>query len=211
MKPWFDDLLFYLQQHQLTLDQFLQAGGWVMNLIGLLCILLFSLLAERYWFRWLVFSRMARLTCADLYTRLANGELGAAALMRLMAGQGVNHPIHQSLCCDLRLALNQRMTIIRTLISLCPLLGLLGTVSGMIQVFDTLAMNGTGNPRLMAAGIASATLPTLAGMAVSVTGLLLYSHLKSWTDRKSEQVSGLLTEQLISMVSNQRSQMTKDA
>lgn len=179
MKPWFDDLLFYLQQHQLTLEQFLQAGGWVMSLIGLLCMLLFTLLAERYWFRWITFSSLLRRS----YGTLAQKPQGCFAPWW-----------QQSVCCDLHLAIQQRLPLIRTLIAMCPLLGLLGTVSGMIQVFDALAVNGTGNPRLMAAGIASATLPTLAGMAISVAGLLLYSHLKSWSDRKSEQLPILLAQ-----------------
>jgi len=76
---------------------------------------------------------------------------------------------------------------------------LLGTVSGMIQVFDVLAISGTGNPRLMAAGIASATLPTLAGMAVSVMGLLLYSSLKNWSDRQSEQLNSTIRHQFDAM------------
>lgn len=178
MKPWFDNVLFYLQQHQLTLDQFLQAGGWVMNIIGLLCVVLFALLAERYWFRWVSFAGLLRKSGQALNQQSSS----SASLWQ-----------QQSLCCDLKLAMTQRLPLIRTLIALCPLLGLLGTVSGMIQVFDTLAMNGTGNPRLMAAGIASATLPTLAGMAISVTGLLLYSHLKTWSDRLAEQLPSMLS------------------
>ena len=45
------------------------------------------------------------------------------------------------------------MPVIKVLIALCPLMGLLGTVVGMVQVFDTLAITGTGSPRAMASGI----------------------------------------------------------
>ncbi len=45
------------------------------------------------------------------------------------------------------------MLTIRTLVAMCPLIGLLGTVTGMIGVFEVMAQQGTGNPRLMAAGI----------------------------------------------------------
>jgi len=89
------------------------------------------------------------------------------------------------------------MPLIKTLIALCPLVGLLGTVTGMIQVFDALALNGTGNPRLMAAGVARATLPTLAGMAVAVSGLLLFNRLASWRDNQLHKLQSRLQETLL--------------
>ena len=64
------------------------------------------------------------------------------------------------------------------MVALCPLLGLLGTVSGMIAVFDVLALNGTGNPRGMAAGVWQATLPTMAGMVLAITGLFSLARLE---------------------------------
>lgn len=188
------DIGFYLQQafspsaYVQTLEQFLSAGGWVMQLILLLCLVLFSLLAERYWFCFRGYRARYRQQQQTLQGRLAGETL---SLIRMQ-----KDPLLRSSLCDLRLALEQRLGMIRSLISLCPLLGLLGTVSGMIQVFDVLALSGTGNPRLMAAGIASATLPTLAGMAVSVTGLLLYSYLKSWSRRKQQQLNTHLLQDL---------------
>ena len=72
---------------------------------------------------------------------------------------------------------------IQGLIALCPLLGLLGTVTGMIEVFDIMAITGTGNARLMASGIARATLPTMTGLFVSIVGLFLLTGLKSSIDK----------------------------
>ena len=60
---------------------------------------------------------------------------------------------------------------IPTLIALLPLLGLLGTVTGMIQVFDVMASLGSGNPRAMANGVSAATIPTMAGMLVAISAL----------------------------------------
>lgn len=191
------EVWFYLQQffdleaYQLTLNQFLQAGGWVMQIIVLLCLLLFSLLAERYWFCFRGYREFYQHRKAELTGRFSKADHSAPSLLMIR-----KDPLLRSFLCDLRLALNERLGMIRSLIALCPLLGLLGTVSGMIQVFDVLAVSGTGNPRLMAAGIASATLPTLAGMAVSVTGLLLYSYLKSWSDRKQQQLNSHLLQDL---------------
>jgi biopolymer transport protein ExbB len=73
--------------------------------------------------------------------------------------------------------LEQRMITIRTLVAMCPLIGLLGTVTGMIGVFEVMAQQGTGNPRLMAAGISQATIPTMAGMVAALSGVFFSSRL----------------------------------
>ena len=96
-----------------------------------------------------------------------------------------------SLICDLDLALKGPFPLIKTLIALCPLVGLLGTVTGMIQVFDSLAIYGTGNPRMMASGVASATFPTMTGMAVAVAGLLFYGRLQQWSDKERIELQKL--------------------
>lgn len=71
--------------------------------------------------------------------------------------------------------LTQNFSLISTLIKVCPLLGLLGTVLGMLEVFDALATTGSNNPRSMAAGVSKATVSTLAGMVVAIVGLLAAS------------------------------------
>lgn len=146
-----------LDQYQAALEGFFKAGGpvlWSLLLVGLL---LWTLLLERLWFRWLDFPRRIR-----KYRQL----------------QGAQRRLVRA---DLLLELQDALPLIRTLIALCPLVGLLGTVTGMIHLFDTLALNGTGNPRLMAAGVARATLPTLAGMVLAVSGLLLWNRLARWS------------------------------
>ena len=84
-----------------------------------------------------------------------------------------------SLKCDYRNIINKDFFIIQTLIALCPVLGLLGTVTGMIEVFDVVSFFGTGNARALASGITKATLPTMTGMAISIVGLLTYTVLNS--------------------------------
>lgn len=71
--------------------------------------------------------------------------------------------------------LTRHFSLIGTLIKICPLLGLLGTVIGMLEVFDALAATGSNNPRSMAAGVSKATVSTLAGMVVAIVGLLATS------------------------------------
>ncbi len=61
--------------------------------------------------------------------------------------------------------------LIRTFSRLCPLLGLLGTVTGMIVIFDVMAAIGSSSPRAMAGGVARATMPTMAGMVGALSGI----------------------------------------
>ena len=67
--------------------------------------------------------------------------------------------------------------MIKTLVSLAPLLGLLGTVTGMIGVFEVLATTGGGDARSMAAGVSQATIPTMAGMVAALSGVF-GNHLR---------------------------------
>ena len=78
----------------------------------------------------------------------------------------------------LKQMLRKRLSSIQTLTYLFPLLGLLGTVTGMIAVFDVMAHKGLGNPRLMASGVSQATLPTMVGMVMALVGLFAMNYLK---------------------------------
>ncbi|WP_010325065.1 MotA/TolQ/ExbB proton channel family protein [Marinobacterium stanieri] len=147
-----------LAQFEAALTGFFNAGGPVLWALLLVSLVLWMLLLERLWFRWVDFPRRIR----------RYRDLPAGGQRRLSRA-------------DLLLDLQSALPLIRTLIALCPLIGLLGTVTGMIHLFDTLALNGTGNPRLMAAGVARATLPTLAGMVMAVSGLLIWNRLARWS------------------------------
>ena len=83
----------------------------------------------------------------------------------------------------INLKANKNLLLIQGMIALCPLLGLLGTVTGMIEVFDIMAITGTGNARAMASGIARATLPTMTGLFISIVGLFLLTGIKSAIDK----------------------------
>ncbi|MDV7103795.1 MotA/TolQ/ExbB proton channel family protein [Vibrio sp. TH_r3] len=90
----------------------------------------------------------------------------------------------------------QNINLLRLIISLFPMLGLLGTVTGMISVFDVLAEQGTSQPRLMAAGISMATLPTMAGMVAALAGMFFYSQLLSAIEKKEVHLEKLMRSRL---------------
>jgi biopolymer transport protein ExbB len=86
----------------------------------------------------------------------------------------------------------QFLPMIKTFVALCPLLGLLGTVTGMIQVFDVMAVAGSSNARSMAAGVSMATVPTMAGMVAALSGVFA----STWLNKKSARELEILRESL---------------
>ena len=84
--------------------------------------------------------------------------------------------------------------VIKTLMAVLPLLGLLGTVTGMIEVFDVMAVAGTGNARLMAGGVSKATIPTMAGLVAALSGLYLVTFLEHKADAQIEVVEDRLVQ-----------------
>jgi biopolymer transport protein ExbB len=76
---------------------------------------------------------------------------------------------------------------------ICPLLGLLGTVTGMIEVFDVMSISGSGNARSMASGVSRATIPTMAGMVGSLSGVFAVTWLKSYAKRESQLLEDSMT------------------
>ena len=88
--------------------------------------------------------------------------------------------------------LREGIPIIKILIALCPLLGLLGTVTGMIAVFDVMALEGTSDARAMASGVSKATIPTMAGMMVALSGLYFGTRFPQRAARESRHLADSL-------------------
>lgn len=89
--------------------------------------------------------------------------------------------------------LNQGMTgtlpLLRAMVPLAPLLGLIGTVSGMLEVFDSMALRGSADARTMASGVSHAMICTLTGLAVSITGLYPAFYFQNRAQRETELLS----------------------
>ncbi len=162
-----------------TLSDFIAQGGPVVPVILLLALALWTLVAERYlFFRW-VYPELRRQWLAHWRQRHDKRSWYAQRIREALISQA-------------RQQLEKTLPLIKTFVSLNPLLGLLGTVTGMIHMFDAMAAFGTGNPRAMATHISHATLPTLAGMTIAIAGLYFSQRLEQRVETEIRQLSDSL-------------------
>ncbi len=101
--------------------------------------------------------------------------------------------VRRLLVSEVRLELHHSVRAIKTLVAICPMLGLLGTVTGMIEVFDVMAIAGSGNARGMAGGVSKATIPTMAGMVAALSGMILSVQIERFANNETERVADHLT------------------
>jgi len=103
------------------------------------------------------------------------------------------HQIRTAMISRMSAKINRNMDMITTLIALCPLMGLLGTVTGMIEVFSVLSLTGGGDAKQMAGGVSKATIPTMAGMVAALSGLFANTYLSRITEREDHLFADHLT------------------
>lgn len=163
-----------------SIRDFLEMGGPVLLAIGVLTLVMWVLIFER-----LIYFRTG-------HRRLVNDVL-AAWDARSERRSWYARRIREAMISRVSLSIDQFLPLIKTLVALCPLLGLLGTVTGMIVVFEVMAFSGTGNPRSMAAGVSQATIPTMAGMVAALSGLFATTLLSRYAHREVERLKAALT------------------
>jgi biopolymer transport protein ExbB len=147
-----------------AIRDFLELGGPVLRFIAFVILAMWILILER-----LIYFRTGLQTLIkDAFTRWEQ---------RSERKSWHAHQIRERIVSEVRMAANQGVPMIQTLNVLCPLLGLMGTVTGMITVFEVMAISGTGNARSMAAGVSMATVPTMAGMVGALSGVFLVTIL----------------------------------
>ncbi|TGD75873.1 MotA/TolQ/ExbB proton channel family protein [Mangrovimicrobium sediminis] len=103
------------------------------------------------------------------------------------------HQIREKLISECRIQINQYLPVIKTLVALCPLFGLLGTVWGMIEVFNVMAVTGGGDAKSMAGGVQQATIPTMAGMVAALSGVFGNTYVTRIAQRETEFLQDNLT------------------
>ncbi len=164
-----------------AIREFLDAGGPVLDYIGILIFVMWILILERIFYIFFVFKGYKKSIISQWERRSERESWNATQIREAMISRA-------------RQALNKSLPSIQVFVALCPLLGLLGTVTGMIQVFDVMAISGSGNARSMAAGVSSATIPTMAGMVGALSGVFAYSWLKDTAKKETELLEDKLVQ-----------------
>ena len=139
-----------------TLRDFMSAGGSVLWLIAILAAFMWAIILERIWY----FNAGHKVYMTEL-----KSEWDSVADHASWKGGAIK----EKLISQARTEVNKYLPLINTCVALAPLFGLLGTVTGMIEVFQVMAFNGGGDARSMAGGVSKATLPTMAGMVVALS------------------------------------------
>lgn len=163
----------------LAILRFMEMGGDVLWLIALITFLMWTLIFERVWFFQTEHKSLVREATEKWEGRPERTSWTA-------------HQVREAMISDASERITGSLPIIQTCVTLCPLFGLLGTVTGMIAVFDAMATQG-GNARSMAAGVSMATIPTMSGMIASLSGLVGTTFLRRRVDFEIELFEDHLT------------------
>lgn len=156
---------------------FIEQGGDVLWAILGLSILMWVFILERYLFFYFAMPRLkTRLTkhWTQQFRQWGRGPGQPWLLVRLREAHTT----------EFTARLRRYLQPIRVLTMVLPLLGLLGTVSGMIKTFDALMLFGSGNVRAMATGISEALFTTMAGLVTALSGVYFSAHLDAWAQRE---------------------------
>jgi biopolymer transport protein ExbB len=155
-------------------------GGPYVGWIFVCGLLMWTLVIERVWyFAWILPTQIQE-TIAAWRGRRDHDSWCARQIRRAMISRA-------------NAAMGANLQLLRVLVPLSPLLGLIGTVSGMLEVFDSMALRGSADARAMASGVSQAMLCTMTGLAVSITGLYPVYYFQSRTRIETE----LLADKLV--------------
>lgn len=157
----------------------MESGGFVLWLIMLVSILMWTLIIERYIFVYFMHPRSVKTVINEWQQRQDRSSWYA-------------HQIRQGMIASSRVSLQRYLMSIRTLTVALPMLGLLGTVNGMIQTFDVMTVFGTGNTRGMAGGISVALITTMGGLLTALSGLYFSTQLTQRVSREVDNVADAL-------------------
>ncbi len=203
--------------------EIVQAGGWLMLPIIACSIVAAAIVLERLWtlrpehvspknlvrqvHEWARHDQLDPGHLQKLHDNSPLGRILATALTHRHADRDVvkekiedsgRHVVHE---------LERYLTSLGTIAAVSPLLGLLGTVIGMIKVFAAITANGVGNPAVLAGGISEALITTAAGLCVAIPALIGYRYLRGRVDGLVVQMEKETVRFLDSLLERRRSEL----
>ncbi|WP_347329625.1 MotA/TolQ/ExbB proton channel family protein [Marinimicrobium locisalis] len=174
------------------------AGGWLMVPIIFCSILVIAIGGERYWtlnpkkiapphllaqvWSWIKNNQLDASKLRELKQSSPLGRILAAGLSNSRHGRDVMKDSIQEAANQVIHDMERYLTILGTIANIAPLLGLLGTVIGMIKVFTAIMIEGTGNAGVLAGGISEALITTAAGLTVAIPAMILHRFFQRRVD-----------------------------
>lgn len=143
-----------------TVGSFIDKGGDVLIVIFLVAFLMWSLILDKLYFQVFLYPKN------DKSSTFKNKYISKKEFLQKKS------------------LFDSGMSLIKISIVVSPLLGLLGTVNGMIEVFDVIAILGNSDPKAMSSGISQATIPTMVGMSVALSGIIFKTYLEQNNKKK---------------------------
>ncbi len=178
--------------------ELITAGGWLMVPIMLCSVVALAIIGERFWVLkqekvlptnlvaqvWQL-HQQSELDAERIKLLRDSSPLGrilAAGLINMHHERDVMKEAIEETGRQVVLELERFLNTLGTIASITPLLGLLGTVIGMIKVFTAITAHGVGNPTILAGGISEALITTAAGLSVAIPSLMFYRYFRGKVD-----------------------------
>ncbi|MES2491278.1 MAG: MotA/TolQ/ExbB proton channel family protein [Pseudomonadota bacterium] len=162
-----------------SIQDFFDAGGPVLWLIFAAALVMWTLIIERWWYFREVFPQEQERLRHEWGHRTDRHSWYARRVRAMLISQA-------------NVAMGATLPIMSVVIPMCPLLGLLGTVGGMLEVFDVMTIQGTADAGTMASGVSHAMVATMSGLAVSLSGMFFVHHFQARVTRETERLNDVL-------------------
>ncbi len=171
-----------------------RAGGLLMFPLFVCLVLAMAIIAERFWslqakrisppdlltqiWQWLRYKQVDDNRIKAMRNNSPLGQILAAGLVHRDCSRDITKEGIEDVGRHVTLDLERNLNTLGTIAAISPLLGLLGTVIGMIKVFAVITTEGVGNPETLAGGISEALITTAAGLVIAIPSLIFYRYFR---------------------------------
>jgi biopolymer transport protein ExbB len=162
-----------------SIGEFFDLGGPVLLWIFAAALFMWTLIVERAWYFWRTYPHTRAALKREWDGRADRRSWYARRVRDLLVSQA-------------QVEMSAGLQLMGVIIPLCPLLGLLGTVTGMMEVFDAMSLRGKVNPQELADGISHAMIATMAGLGVALSGMAFVHYFRQRVRHEMEHLTDVL-------------------
>ncbi len=178
--------------------EIIKTGGWVMGPIILCSIVAMAIIGERFWslqrrfivpkglvpqvWKWVKEDKLDKKRLAALRNHSPLGKVLAAALVNRNHDREMMKASMEEVSTQVVHDLERYLNTLATIAEVSPLLGLLGTVTGIIRMFAGIGEVGLGNPIVLSSGLSEALITTAAGLTIAIPALVCYRYFRGLVD-----------------------------